>query len=103
MAKLPRTHGLNEPLRHEFHKRPVTRRDFLAQGFRAGLGTVMGTSLLGMLAQSPAAIAQSVSLSGDIEDLKNNLCGLATQGAGKIPFLCFDFAGGAGIVKPHIE
>ena len=102
MAKLPKTHGLNEPLRHEFHKRPVTRRDFIAQGFKAGLGTVMGTSLLGMLAQSPAAIAQSVSLSADIENLKNNLCGLATQGAGKIPFMCFDFAGGAGMSGSNV-
>src|SRR5690606_12944046 len=26
----------DEPIRHESHKRPVTRRDFLAQGFMAG-------------------------------------------------------------------
>ena len=36
-----RTLGLNEPLKHGSHKRPVTRRDFLAQGFITGSATVV--------------------------------------------------------------
>ena len=34
--KSPRTLGLDEPIRHENHKAPVTRRDFIAQGFLTG-------------------------------------------------------------------
>lgn len=30
--------GLDEPLKHGSHKRPVTRRDFLAQGFLTEIG-----------------------------------------------------------------
>jgi hypothetical protein len=33
LKKSPRGLGLNEPIKHESHKRPVTRRDFIAQGF----------------------------------------------------------------------
>ena len=37
--------GLDEPLKHESHKRPVTRRDFLAQGFLTGVAVgVLGFS-----------------------------------------------------------
>jgi hypothetical protein len=44
----PRQLALDEPIRHEgAHKRPVTRRDFLAQGFTAGLGTVVAPTASG--------------------------------------------------------
>ncbi len=32
LKKSPRTLGLDEPIRHESHKAPVSRRDFIAQG-----------------------------------------------------------------------
>ena len=43
--------GLDEPLKHESHKRPVTRRDFLAQGFMTGAATVVAPAVLGCAAR----------------------------------------------------
>jgi len=86
------------PLFHQNHSKPVTRRDFLAQGFTAGMGAVVGGSVLSMLAGSGKAHA---SLSPDLEALKAG-CGIATQGAGKIPFIVFDLAGGANIAGSNV-
>src|SRR5947209_8352869 len=68
---------------HENHPRPVTRRDFLARGL-IGLGTyaVMPTAI-GMV------LRQSQALADD--------CPPAGGGAGLLPFLCFDLAGGASL------
>ena len=86
------------PLFHADHKRPVTRRDFLAQGFMAGSGLVLGSSLLSLFTPSRSARA---ALSADMEALKSG-CGIATAGAGKIPFICFDLAGGANIAGSNV-
>jgi hypothetical protein len=88
--------GLDEPLRHESHKKPVTRRDFLAQGFLTGSATVIAPSILGLLLNPRAAHA----LSPDIDALKA-LCNI-TAGAGKVPFICFDLAGGANIAGSNV-
>ena len=88
--------GLDEPLRHQNHKKPVTRRDFLAQGFLTGSATVMAPSILGLLLNPRVARA----LSPDIDALKA-LCNI-TAGAGKIPFICFDLAGGANIAGSNV-
>jgi len=98
MAKHRKPFGLDEPLRHPDHKRPITRRDFIAQGFRAGLGVVLGGSVFSLFANPRAAYA---ALSSDLESLKAS-CGIATQGAGKIPFICFDLAGGANIAGSNV-
>jgi hypothetical protein len=87
------------PLRHPDHKKPVTRRDFLAMGLRAGAGMVIAPSILGLMISHPR-VARAV-LSSDIEASKL-ACGLATQGAGKIPFICFDLAGGANIAGSNV-
>lgn len=89
---------LHTPLRHADHPRPVSRRDFIAQGFMAGAATVFGTSLLGLFANPRQAYA---ALSGDLQALKTS-CGIAVQGAGKIPFICFDLAGGANIAGSNV-
>jgi len=95
----PRTLGLNEPIRHDAtHKRPVSRRDFLAQGFRAGLGTVIAPTVFSLFANPRAAMA---ALSPDLEALRSQ-CGIAVLGAGKIPFICFDLAGGANMVGSNV-
>ncbi len=86
------------PLLHAAHKRPVTRRDFISQSMMTGSATIIAPSLIGgMLASSRADAA----LSPDIEALKA-LCGISTQGAGKIPFICFDLAGGANIAGSNV-
>ncbi|OOZ39538.1 general secretion pathway protein GspF [Solemya pervernicosa gill symbiont] len=97
--KLPKAQPLDRPLYHADHKRPVTRRDFLAQGFRAGAGITLGSSLLGLLGLPRLA---SAALAPDMADLRDNLCGIAAQGAGKIPFICFDLAGGANIAGSNV-
>jgi hypothetical protein len=97
MAKRRKPLQLNEPLRHLAHKRPVTRRDFLAQGFLSGAGMVMGGSLLGLLAPRSARAV----LSGDLET-KKTACGIASTNSEKIPFICFDLAGGANIAGSNV-
>jgi len=76
------------PLRHPDHKRPVTRRDFLAQGFMTGAAMVMVPTMASMLKASRAS-AQAAS------------CGTGATAA-RIPFLCFDLAGGANIAGSNV-
>jgi hypothetical protein len=96
MAKRRKPLSLNEPLRHLAHKRPVTRRDFLAQGFLSGAGMVIGGSLLGLLGPRSAR-----ALSTDLEALKDP-CDIAATNSEKIPFICFDLAGGANIAGSNV-
>jgi len=90
--KLPRSHGLNEPMLHSDHSRPVTRRELIASGLMTGPAVVAATGLLGLLANPRRAQA---SLATDMDDLKSP-CKIV-PGAGKIPFICFDLAGGANL------
>ena len=76
------------PLRLEGHKRPVTRRDFLSQGFLSGVGMVMAPTLLSLLRASTAS-AQGAGC-------------VVRAGAGMIPFLCLDLAGGANIAGSNV-
>ena len=95
----PRTLGPDEPIRHEgAHKRPVTRRDFLAQGFAAGIGTVVAPTVFGLFANPREAAA---ALSPDLQALRTS-CGIEVLGAGKIPFICIDLAGGANMVGSNV-
>lgn len=94
----PRTLGLDEPIRHGSHKRPVTRRDFVAQGFLTGAGTVVGGSVFSLFANPRAAYAE---LSDDLRVLKPG-CGISALGAGKIPLICIDLAGGANMAGSNV-
>ena len=84
------------PLLLNSHRRPVTRRELIAQGFKAGSATVLGGSLLSLFA--PSALA---ALSPDII-AKRVACGIRSAGSGKIPFICFDLAGGANIAGSNV-
>jgi hypothetical protein len=84
----------DDPLRHPDHARPVTRRDFLSQGFLSGSAFALGGGVLSLFSNPREALA---ALSGDLQPLLANPCDIATAGAGKIPFICFDLAGGANI------
>jgi hypothetical protein len=100
LKKSPRTLGLDEPIRHESHKRPVTRRDFISQGFITGPAVVAVPSLLTMLVRSE--IARGNPLTPDLENMlrpENQPGGLCNvqAGAGKVPFICFDLSGGANL------
>ncbi|TQV75496.1 general secretion pathway protein GspF [Aliikangiella marina] len=98
MKKLTKEQLLNAPLLHNCHKKPVTRRDFIGQGMMAGTASIMAPSILGLFGNPRKAHA---ALSPDIEALKN-ACGIAVQGAGKIPFICFDLAGGANFAGSNV-
>jgi hypothetical protein len=97
MSKKSKALGIHEPLRHQDHPRPRTRREFLAQSFITGTATVIGPSLLGMLAAPRWARA---ALDPDIHSLLAP-CSITT-GAGKIPFICFDLAGGGNIAGSNV-
>src|SRR5690349_2545344 len=93
--KLPRAHGLDEPILHGDHPRPVTRRDFVASGLITGPAVV---AMSGMLARSGQLFAASTTTMSDaMQALTNpNNCNVQA-GKGKIPFICFDLAGGANL------
>ena len=93
--KLPRAHGLDEPILHSDHSRPVSRRDFISTGIMTGPAVVAAGSLLAMLAKSRAAQADPLLMSPEMEVLRAQ-CGIVA-GKGKIPFICFDLAGGANL------
>ncbi|WP_111641642.1 general secretion pathway protein GspF [Marinimicrobium alkaliphilum] len=88
------------PLKLEGHSRPVSRRELLAHGFKAGSALLVGSSLSGMLVNS--AIASGVPLSDDVAEIRDQICGIAGSGAGKIPFICFDLAGGASMAGSNV-
>lgn len=89
--------GIHDPLLLQEHPRPRTRREFVAQSFMTGAATVIAPTLAGMLAYPRAARA---ALSGDIQNAVA-ACGITT-GAGKIPFICFDLAGGGNIAGSNV-
>ena len=96
--KKNRTLHPDEPLLHADHPRPVTRRDFISQGFATGAGAVLAPSMLGMLAGTREAHA----LSSDLEALKAITECNIVPGADKIPFICFDLAGGANFAGSNV-
>ncbi|MFW2405852.1 MAG: hypothetical protein ACN4GT_13860 [Gammaproteobacteria bacterium] len=87
-----------EPQRHPDHKRPVTRREFIGQGFLTGAASVAGGGVMSLFADPRAAYA---ALSSDLNDLRGP-CGINVLGAGKIPFICFDLAGGANMSGSNV-
>lgn len=89
---------INAPLKLDAHGRPKTRREFISQGFMTGSAVVCGTSIFSLFANPKMTQA---ALSADLEALKTS-CGIAVQGAGKIPFICFDLAGGANIAGSNV-
>ncbi|HEX4647717.1 MAG TPA: hypothetical protein VH111_02735 [Steroidobacteraceae bacterium] len=95
--KPPRSHALGEPLLHQDHPLPVTRRDFVAAGFLSGPAVVIGPAWLGSLLRASRAEA-GVPVSPDIQALLGSgQCNVPTA-AGGLPFICFDLAGGANLV-----
>lgn len=99
MAKYKKPLHPDAPLLLNNHRRPVTRRELIAQGFKLGSGTLIGGSLMSILTHP--AYGADVSLSPDIAAVRD-ACGIAAQGAGKIPFICFDLAGGANFAGSNV-
>ncbi|MBT8132231.1 MAG: general secretion pathway protein GspF [Gammaproteobacteria bacterium] len=98
MRKKPKSYQPHEALNHDDHAAPVTRRDFLGRGLMAGAGILAGPSVFGLFSNPLQA---QVMLSDDVEALRQE-CGIAVQGAGKIPFIGIDLAGGANIAGSNV-
>lgn len=84
--------SLNGPFYHESHKRPVTRRELLSQGFLAASSTALMPSLFSMLFNR-SAYAQELAC--------GPANGMATKRA-TVPFLAFDLAGGGNLVGSEV-
>ena len=97
MSKKSKALGIHDPLLLQEHPRPRTRREFVAQSFMTGAATVIAPTLAGMLAYPRAARA---TLASDIQAAVS-ACAITT-GAGKIPFICFDLAGGGNIAGSNV-
>jgi len=94
MSKQRNKRHWDAPQLHGDHPRPVTRRQFVAQGFMSGAAYTIGGAA-GLLA-NPA-----LALSTDLDSMLATPCNI-TDGAGKIPFICFDLAGGANIAGSNV-
>jgi hypothetical protein len=99
MSRQRKKRDLDAPQRHPDHPRPLTRRDFVAQGFLGGSALAAGGGALSLFADPHEAYA---ALSSDLQPLLSSPCNIATSGAGKIPFICFDLAGGANISGSNV-
>lgn len=90
--------NFDTPQRHQNHNRPMTRRELIGQGFLAGSATVLGGGVFSLFSNPRAAYAQ---LAADLDPLRA-ACGINVFGAGKIPFICFDLAGGANMAGSNV-
>jgi hypothetical protein len=97
--KPPRPHAKGEPLLYDNHRRPVTRRDFLAAGMLSSQAIVMAPAWLAALLKSRPAGA---ALDPDIQAMLGpGQCNVPTASGG-VPFICFDLAGGANLVGSEV-
>src|SRR6185437_10856871 len=100
--KPPRPHAPGEPILHDDHRRPVTRREMLSAGLMGASGLVMAPAWLAALL-TPGKASGAIGLSPDIQSIVNDKtqCNIS-QGAGLVPFICFDLAGGANLVGSEV-
>ncbi len=98
LRKIPRARGLDDPILHGDHRRPVTRREMLSAGLLTGAGAVVMPTLASLLPRS--ARAQSVLTRLD-PLIGTDGCNI-TGGAGMVPFIAFDLSGGANIAGSNV-
>ena len=92
---------VDAPLRHDDHSRPITRRDFIRQGFIGGSATLLSGGIFSLFAKPNAAMAAiSSDLTALAADIGCTLGGLS--GSAKVPFICFDLAGGANLAGSNV-
>ena len=89
------------PQRHDNHRRPMTRRELIGQGFLTGGATVLSTGLFSLFSNPRDAFAQ-LALATDLQGDASLLgCGVDRSGT-RIPFICFDLAGGANLAGSNV-
>lgn len=99
MSKRSKYFSLDQALRHPDHRRPLSRREFISQGFRAGCASLVGTSLYSLLGSRAHAISPNLL---DSAHTNYTSCDLGAVAGRKIPFICFDLAGGANIAGSNV-
>jgi len=99
MSRRRRFFQLDEALRHPDHHRPLTRRELISQGFRAGGATMLGTSLYSLLGPRAHAISPDLL---DPAYTNYSSCDLGKVAGRKIPFIAIDLAGGANIAGSNV-
>src|SRR5258708_30038084 len=99
--KPARPHALGEPLLHENHKRPVTRRDFVSAGLLSAPAVVMAPAWLAAVLKSGNANALSTDIQALLAANQCNVPSAAAMISG-VPFICFDLAGGANLVGSEV-
>lgn len=89
------------PLKHPDHPRPVTRREFIRQGFMTGSATMLTGGVFSLFANPRAARA---AVAPDLNELATSIgCNLGgLTGGQKVPFICFDLAGGANFAGSNV-
>jgi hypothetical protein len=97
IRKIPKGRGVNEPILHPDHSRPVSRRDFVSSGLMTGAATVVVPSMMSALMARQA----HADVLSDLAGIGSSGCGI-TGGAGKIPFICFDLSGGVNISGSNV-
>ncbi|OZG73538.1 general secretion pathway protein GspF [Hahella sp. CCB-MM4] len=103
MARKQRSLHPDEPLRHSDHRRPVSRREFISQGFLSGGAAAFGLSPLASLLFARKANALDLGSAFDSNpDNLRSLCNVGFLGANKVPFICFDLSGGANIAGSNV-
>lgn len=101
MSKRRKHFDVNTPLRHADHPRPVTRREFIRQGFLKGSAFALAGGVFSLFTNPRQAMA---AVSPDLTVLANGMttpCALGASGS-MIPFICFDLAGGANFAGSNV-
>jgi hypothetical protein len=95
MKNLP----VDAPLYHTDHSRPVTRRDFIRQGFALGSASYLSGGIFSLFAAPNQARA---ALSPDMTALAADIgCSFGLD-TGSVPMICFDLAGGANFAGSNV-
>ena len=89
------------PLKHEDHARPVSRREFVQQGFLGGSATLLTGGVFSLFTNPNEARA---AVSNDLQALADSIptCDIGDLSSGNVPFICFDLAGGANLAGSNV-
>ncbi|MCG6891477.1 MAG: general secretion pathway protein GspF [Gammaproteobacteria bacterium] len=109
MARFKRNQYIppDAPLLYEDHGRPMSRRQFIRQGLMTGSASILSGGIFGLFANPNAAYAAIAgdlgALATEITNKGNFNCSVGPLAAGqKIPFICFDLAGGANLAGSNV-
>jgi len=93
--------GINDPLLYPDHPLPKTRREFIQHGLLSGSGMLLSGGAFSLFS-NPRAVQAAVA--SDLDALATDIgCSVGgLTGDKKIPFICFDLAGGANFAGSNV-